>query len=100
MRRMPVPADYNLEHWNVSGLGYVKHVDCDRDTGRVQEYRGNMSCVCYLHSKCSMLRTARRYSKEYMLDWLVRAIPCREGATTDEKVAAGKAHKAAFVAIP
>lgn len=93
----PLPIDSDLSNWNVSGLGYVRHNRASRDAGRATAFKANTAITCYLHSKCSVVRSAYKYTREYMTQWLVCGVPCGPHATADERKAAGVEHMKLFV---
>jgi hypothetical protein len=97
--RGPPEPDEDLSHWLVSPLGYIRHKDARQDAGRITYFKNNISCTCYHHSRCSVAKSANKYSQEYMLAWFVKAKQLPASATSAEKKAEGTNHKAAFVPL-
>lgn len=91
----PLP-DEDLSHWLVSPSGYVRHVQGQRDIGRLNKFKTNITMACYMHAKCSIVRASSKYTKEYMLSWLVAGRPCSESASGAERRAEGDRHRGAF----
>jgi hypothetical protein len=92
----PLPIDSDLLNWAVTPLGYVRHNRATRDAGRVTMFKSNIAVTCYQHSKCNVVRSANKYSREHMLQWLVLGVPLGPTVTSDERRAAGVAHMQLF----
>lgn len=92
----PIPLDQDLSNWSVSNLGYIRHNHAQRDAGRVTFFSNSISQTCYMHSKCSVVRSKHRYSQEYMLRWLLLGEPCSATASAAERREAGDRHRQAF----
>lgn len=80
-------SDVDLTKWNVGVLGYVRHVDGDRDIGRVQSFKNgsNWSATCYQHSKCRLLKSHRQTDRDHCLKWLINAPVGSKGSAATHK---------------
>jgi hypothetical protein len=59
-------------------------------------FKSNIAVTCYQRSKCNVVRSANKYSREHMLQWLVLGVPLEPTVTSDERRAAGVAHMQLF----
>ena len=81
-------------------LGYAYNInEPDVCLGRVTTFGASVAAACRLHSRCKVLRTAKKYDKLHMLRWLAMGKLLPSTATSKERGDEAKKHIADFAKV-